>query len=671
MAGRERGKSLPKLAGRRIAAGVLLGAATLLALAATVRLARLGGLPDSRFPYYAAYAAAVALAFAAGRALRRSPLPGEATAGPADPRELACRPGFSLGLAVVAIFLLFRTWQLDQLAAPPVTVYLWWLGGITAAVLAFPRVRGVERPKSPLDPAFAAEGRGRKQPILPIVVIVCAVAGGAAARLPGLGRSPAVYGGDEANQVMDGRSMLEGKYTGNPFAAGWYSTMRPGMVPAGAGAMAARDPVAGSRFPYAVAGTLSVAAAAAAGWLVAGQWAGAVAATLLAFAPHHVHFSRLSSVMILDALFAPLCLFLLLWLARTGSPRVAALAGATAGLALYGYAGGRAITLVFLLMAPVAALKAPRAGRSRWLLLPALAIPFLAVAGPNLQFAIQRFALWNGRLGQVGVLSRQWWETAVQHWGSAGEALSAQLALGTLGLLSAKDMTTWFAAHPIIGPPLSVALALAGAGWLLGRRRIFPATLVLLLTGANVAGVLLTSGAPTPQRASSLLPMLAILGGAAVAGFLTLPPESAGGVRWRTIAGALFAAAYLVETAARRPWSPDASPDYAGAHTAFAQEVSKILLTPAGRSRPAWVYGVPYLSTDLPTFHYLLGDRRPADADAATIDPRRLPPGLHFFAPEFEGLGRRVQGEASARGFPLPHPADPLRNVGYVVAVRP
>jgi hypothetical protein len=163
--------------------------------------------------------------------------------------------------------------------------------------------------------------------------------------------------------------------------------------------------------------------------------------------------------------------------------------------------------------------------------------------------------------------------------------------------------------------------------------------------------------------------MLAILGGAAVAGFLTLLPESADGVRWRAIAGALFAACCLVETAARRPWSPDASPDYAGAHTAFAQEAAKVLLTPAGRSQSAWVYGVPYLSTDFPTFHYMLGDRRLADADPATVDPQRLPPGLHFFAPEFEGLGRRVREESGARGVPLPHPADPLRTVGYVVGV--
>ena len=558
-----------------------------------------------------------------------------------------------------AVLFLFQTWRLDQLASPPRSIYLWWLAGIGATLVAFPGIRRI---------------RATKRPFLPAALVLLALAAAAAVRLTNLGHSPAVYGGDEANQAMDGRSLLEGRWRESPFGTGWYHTMRPGMLPAGAGALLASDPVAGARRPYAVAGTLSVAATAAAAWLAAGPWGGAAAAALLAFAPHHVHFSRLSSVMILDALFAPLCLLLILTLRRTGSPRVAALAGVVAGLALYGYTGGRAITLVFLLMAPVAALKSPSVGKARLLLLAPLLLGFLAAAGPNLQFAIQRFRQWNGRVNQVSVLSREWWETAVRHWGSAEEAVKAQLASGTVGLLSAEDMTAWFGGYPMIGPSLLVALGFAGLGFLFGQRRFFPATLLLLFAGANVAGVVLTAGAPTPQRASSLVPTLAMLGGAAVAGLLGLLPESAAGVRWRAIAGTAFLTAYLAATGERKPASPQSSLHYAGAHTAFAQVVAELLQSPAWRSRPAYVYGLPYLSTDLPTFHYELGDRRPKDVDPAGVNPRSLPPGLHFFGPEFERLGRRVGTESPGRGFPLPHPADPSRNVGWAVgvpAVRP
>jgi 4-amino-4-deoxy-L-arabinose transferase-like glycosyltransferase len=429
------------------------------------------------------------------------------------------------------------------------------------------------------------------------------------------------------------------------------------------------DSVAGARLPYAIAGTLSVAATAAAGAAVAGPWGAAAAAALLAFAPHHVHFSRLSSVMILDALFAPLLVFLLLALRRNGSPRVAVLAGVAAGLALYGYSGGRAITVVFLLTAPIVAFRSPASGRARWLLLAALLLGFLAAAGPNLQFAIQRFDQWNGRFDQVGVLSAQWWKDAKPHFGPPASIVSSQFALGTVGLLSTKDMTTWFAGYPLIGPALLVALAFAGLGWLFGRRQILPVAILLLLAGANVAGVVLTSGAPAPQRASSLLPMLSILGGAAVAGSLALVPESAGRVRWRALAGAVFVTAYLVETGARRPFSPDSSPDYTGPHGTFSQAMLALMRMPRWQSEPTYLYGIPYLSSDLPTFQYALGPGRIKDVDPAGVDAQRLPPGLHFFAPEFEALGRQVRDESGRRGFALAHPVDPLRNVGYLVRV--
>jgi hypothetical protein len=633
---------------RRIAAAVLLAGATLLAVAASQKLTALRMLPPSSWPYYAAFALSIVLAFLAGRMTPGTEVELHAT------RDLACRRVLSWIAVLAAGILLFQTARLDQRADPPASIYLWWLAGVAATILAFPRVRRT---------------RPGQRPLLPIVLVALAVAVSAAARLPELGRSPAVFGGDEANQAMDGRSLLDGTQRVSPFGSGWYSTMRAGMVPAGGGAIVFSDPIAGPRLPYAVTGTLSVAATAAAAWLVAGPWAGAVSAALLALAPHHVHFSRLASVMILDALFAPLLLLLLLNLRRTGSPRVAALAGAVAGLALYGYSGGRAITLVFLLAAPIAAWWSPARGRGRRLLFVALLFGFLAAAGPNLHFAIEHFTDWNGRFGQVTVLSRQWWTDAIVSWGSPAKAVNRQFALGTLGLLSLDDMTSWYARYPILGPSLFVALGFAGLGWLFGRRKHFPAVLLLLLAGANVAGEVLTSGAPTPQRASSLLPMLAILGGAAFAGLLALLPDAAGKVRWRGLAGGVFVVAYLSEMAGRRPWGADASPDFGGAHTAFAQAVSELLRTPAWRSRPAYVYGVPYLSTDLPTFQYLLGARRAADVDPAGLNPRDLPPGLHFFAPEFEALGRRVREESSKRGFALAHPADPSRSIGYVVGV--
>lgn len=639
---------------RRIAAGALLATATLVALGATQKLERLRALPVSSWPYYAFFAVSVVLAFLAGRTARSAPVaepPGESPARP----ELACRPLVSLAAAAVAVILLFRTWQLDQLAAPPLSIYLWWLAAIGATLAAFPGVRLPERQKTSL---------------WPVALLAVALLAAAGARLTNLDTAPAVYSGDEANQALDGRSLLEGVSRENPFGTGWYSTMRLGMLLAGAGPRFGSDPVVGARLPYAVAGTVSVAAAAAAGAAVSGSWGAAAGAALLAFAPHHVHFSRLSSVMILDALFVPLLVFFLVTLRRTGSPRIAALTGVAAGLSLYGYSGGRVAVLVFLIAIPVVVLGSEPAKGRRGLLLAALLLGFVAAAGPNLHFAADHFGDWNGRFNQVSVFSADWWNAARARWGSPPEIVAGQFNLGAIGLLSVPDPTPWFTGHPMIGPPLLVSLAIAGLGWIVGRRQIFPAVLLGLLFAGNLAGVVLTSGAPTPQRASSLLPVLAILGSAAVAGLLGLlpdPPAAKG--HWRSLAGGLFVAAYLLETAARQPFGPDAAPAYGGPNTAFGQSAAVFLQAPRWRMEPVFLHGSPYLSADLSLFPFFLGDRKITDLDPARVEARELPPGVHIFAPQYAALAQQVRKELGVRGLALPHPAYPLVNIGYVVRV--
>jgi hypothetical protein len=95
----------------------------------------------------------------------------------------------------------------------------------------------------------------------------------------------------------------------------------------------------------------------------------------------------------------------------------------------------------------------------------------------------------------------------------------------------------------------------------------------------------------------------------------------------------------------------------------------QLMRIPGWHSEPAYLYGIPYLSSDLPTYQYSLDRGRIKDVDPASVDPQRLPPGLHFFAPEFEALGRRVRDESGRRGLALAHPVDPLRSVGYLVRV--
>jgi hypothetical protein len=644
---------LTRSAVRRVAALGFLVVAVLLAFGTAERLSRLLALPSRSWPYYAAFATSIALALLGGIVARRAGV-GEPVRIAAS-RPFRCRLVFRCLAAASAAFLLFSTWRLQSLPDPPLRVFLFWFGGVLATVLAFPAVRVPREIKTP--PVAAA-------------LLAIALVAAAAARVTYLGRAPGVYSGDEASQALDGQQLLDGVWRGNPFGTGWYSSMRLGMLPAGEGARLSSNPVAGARLPYAVIGTLSVAATAAAGAAAAGPWGAAAAAALLAFAPHHVHFSRLSSIMIIDALFVPLIFVLLISLRRTGSPRTGALAGAVAGLSLYGYAGGRVVPVVLLLTVPVAVRSSPASGRRRGLVLAALLLGFLAAGGPNLRFAHEHFDDWNGRFRQVSVFTTEWRNAAKARWGTPLAIATSQFNLGAIGLLSVPDTTSWFTGHPLIGPPLLVGVAAAGLGWLLGRGRRYPAAILVLLAAGNLAGVVLTSGAPTVQRASSLLPVLAILGGTAVAGFLDLIPEPPSAkAHWRTLAGTFLVAGYFVLTASKHLFDPDRSPRYAGERVAFAQSAARILQAPRWREVPVFLHGMPYISTDLPTFHFFLPGKQIRDIDPTIGTGQGLAAGVHIFCSEYVPAARRLQTELGLRPLSLPHPADPQQEVGLLLLV--
>src|SRR5262245_21862897 len=292
------------------------------------------GRPVPAAPVFGAFAACFVLAILAARLA--GPEPAEAPE-PTRPREplsgVRALVVIALGLASLALFA--ATWVLQGSLRSPVGAIAAWAGSLTlgaaAVAAAFPESRLLHLPPSPL-----------------LVAVLLVIALGGAARIAGLDAVPPGLGGDEANQILDATGLLEGTVPGDPFGAGWYGTMRLGMVPAGVGALASADPVAGPRLPYAIAGTLSVAGAAAAAGIVAGGWAALGPAVLLAAAPHHVHFSRLASVMILDSLAAAAFLIVVFRTRRSGAPRDGFVAGVVAGLALYGYSAGRVLPVLLV-----------------------------------------------------------------------------------------------------------------------------------------------------------------------------------------------------------------------------------------------------------------------------------------------------------------------------------
>ena len=641
----------------RLGAALALSGAVALGWLVAARLIEFHAPPRDPIAYSLAFAIAIGLAFVAARIAAASEpdvdVDRHSTWEPCGRLRL-----FALTIAALAIL---ATWALQSPSSSPRAVLATWAIALVAVPFAFPRF-------SP-----SRNGQRRRWPVWAATFAVVAFAVASWARLTNLASLPAVFSGDEGNQVLDGRDWLLSPRPSDAFGTGWIGTIRLGMIPAGAATFVSESPIGGPRLPYAVAGTLSVAAAGLAAAAAAGPTAAVGCLALLALAPHHVHFSRLASVQILDSLFGALALGLLLLLRRCGSPRVAAFAGVAAGLSLYGYAGGRVIPVLFLAAMAWAGLTRRWTLRHRAWIVLALLAGFAVAAGPNLRFATNHFPDWNARFNQVSVFQDGWLKNEIRIYGSLGGVAGKQLKAGTLGLLYGHDTTAWFSGYPMLGPPVLVGAALAGFGWLVGRRRGFEATLLGLLVAGNFAGVVLTSNVPAPQRFSSLLPALAILGGVAFAGFLKFLPESRpGATPWRAAIGTLAAGALLVTGIRGYPLHGDPYVGYGGVHAALAQGAGALLVEPRFRGRPVYLHGRLHVDSSFPTFRYFLSGTRFIDdpPSSSGYTKESFPPGLHLFSPEWLEAAKDWKGQLGlAHGVPLAHPAYPTQDVGYVLVV--
>jgi hypothetical protein len=633
------------------AARIALAAAVLLAWATAHRLALNHGAPPTVVPYVAGFAVAFGLAFAGALATADDRDPSDRVGG-LEPCGAA-----RIVFLCVAVGAISATWLLQR-EPPPRFVLATWAVSLVATPFAFPGV--------------AVGTRADRWPRWATILAVAAFLVAAWARLTHLDSLPPVFSGDEANQVFDGRDWLRSAAPTDPFGTGWIGTFRLGMIPAGVGGSFDVSPVAGPRFPYAVVGTLSVAAAGWAAAIVGGPLASVGCLAFLALAPHHVHFSRLASVQILDSLLAPLAIALLLLVRRTGSPRLAAFAGVVSGLSLYGYFGGRVIAVLFLVATAWVAFAGRWPSRRRGWIVLALVAGFAVSSGPNFRFAVRHFDDWNGRFNQVSIFQTGWLDMEARRHGSLARVAGTQLKDGVLGLLYADDQTPWFTGHPMV-PALLAGAGLAGLGWLLGRRGGFAFALPLLVVAGNLAGSVLTTTTPAPQRLSSLFPALAIFAGVAFAGLVSLLPERGrGGTRWQAAGAALAAGALIAGGLRGYPldWEPYAG--YGGRHAALAKSAAWLLDSPRFARDPVRLHGWRYVDSSFPSFRYFLPGRRFLDDDPGMTGytEESFPPGLHLFSSEWVSAGREWQRRLGlAHGIPLAHPAYPRQDVGYVLVV--
>ncbi len=341
------------------------------------------------------------------------------------------------------------------------------------------------------------------------------------ARAVALDTIPANFSGDEGTQALEALRLL-GPPLGNPFATGWYSVPTLSFLVAGLWMKLFGVTVAGVRMLSALAGTASVLAT----WLLArrlvGEWVGWGAAVLVAFGHYGLHFSRLASNQIADALLGPLVLYFLLRGLRSkgdvhlqgGHCLDLALAGVMLGLSWYTYFGARLMTVVVGLYLVGRALGEgsaflDRHGRG----LVALAVGFALALWPLALYYAAHPADFLSRYNQVSIFASGWLAREMSLTGRSAAALLLQQFWKSVSAFNATtDPTFWY--HPGIPllDPVSGIFFILGLTVAFGRVRRPGGGLLLLWFWAFILlGWTLTENPPSSQRGVGIIPVVAML----------------------------------------------------------------------------------------------------------------------------------------------------------------
>jgi len=342
------------------------------------------------------------------------------------------------------------------------------------------------------------------------------------ARAVALGEVPANFGGDEGTQALEALRLL-GPPLGNPFATGWYSVPKMSFLVAGLGMRLFGSTVAGARMLSALAGTAAVLATCLLARELAGRWVAWGAAVLVAFGHYAIHFSRLASNQIADALFGPLILFLLLRGLKTkeggeDTPSrrnlfLLALAGVALGLSWYTYFGARLMTVVVALYLIGRALTEPgflsRHGRG----LAILILGAILTVWPLALYYIAHPVDFLSRYNQVSIFASEWLRNEMALTGrSATSLLLEQFWKSVSAFNVTPDPTFWYRPGIPYLDPISGVFFIFGLTVAFRRAQQTVGGLLLLWFGAFVIlGWTLTENPPASQRGVGIIPAVAIL----------------------------------------------------------------------------------------------------------------------------------------------------------------
>lgn len=337
-----------------------------------------------------------------------------------------------------------------------------------------------------------------------------------------LGHVPVNLGGDEGTQLRAGLSLVA-RPLGNPFATGWYSVPTMSFVAYGFAMRLFGATVAGGRALSVLAGTATVLGTYLLARAVLGRRMAWMAAVIVAVSAYHIHYSRLASNQVFDALVGVLVLYLI-WVAAgygdhglpdRGASRMAywGSAGVVAGLGWYAYFGARWVTfLVILVVVWRAWMERDFLWRHRRGLLW-FAMGWLVVTLPLLGWYLQHPSTLTERYRAVSIFASGWLEREIEITGKSALALLAQQTWrAATAFHLTPDPTYWYRPEQPLVDFVTGALMLVGFVEAVRRWRWPSRALTLLWFGSTlVMAWIVTENPPSSQRGLLLLPAVALL----------------------------------------------------------------------------------------------------------------------------------------------------------------
>lgn len=397
--------------------------------------------------------------------------------------------------SVILIGILLYLLQLE----PALPSYNWtlllWLGATALYVAA------IAPPHKPAEQRWNVRTwwQQHNQTIVAIGAILIVAVG---LRLFQLESIPPTLGGDEAEQGLEAIDVLNGDIT-NPFSTGWLGVPTMSFYFNALTIGPLGNTIFALRLPWVFVGAATVLTTFLLVRRLRGETLALLTAALLATYHYHIHYSRLGSNQIADALFVSAALLFFYRGYDTRQPVDWALSGIIVGFAQYFYAGGRFTAVIIIALIAYFTLRdRQHFWREHYRGVLVLLGAMVLVSGPMIQYAFRFPDDYNARLSMVGIFQSGWLATEQEVLGqSAWEILVVQFQRAALAFTAYPDKTFWYGSSKPLFHFADGALFLLGIGFAsisFFNRRLIP--MVFWWWGGMVMGGFLTENPPSTQR---------------------------------------------------------------------------------------------------------------------------------------------------------------------------